>query len=79
MGPLQFNDDNATYFEIEVAELEASRTQTVAVGVCMQMPAPEIKIFVNYQIIEVVSGQQKNLEFFACGITKVVTIYSNAL
>ena len=60
MGPLQFNDDNATYIEIEVAQLEASRTQTVAVGVCMQMPAPEIKIFANYQIIKTVSGQAKN-------------------
>ena len=59
MGPLQFNDDNATYFEIEVAELEASRTQTVAVDVYMQMPAPEINIFTNYQIIEAVSGQAK--------------------
>jgi len=38
LGPLQFENAGTAYFEVEVVELESTRRQTVAIGVCTELP-----------------------------------------
>lgn len=38
VGPLQV-ENGTTYFEVEVLEMEANRTQTMAIGICTSLPA----------------------------------------
>eukprot|EP00418_Pyrodinium_bahamense_P019045 CAMPEP_0179126250 /NCGR_PEP_ID=MMETSP0796-20121207/59753_1 /TAXON_ID=73915 /ORGANISM="Pyrodinium bahamense, Strain pbaha01" /LENGTH=244 /DNA_ID=CAMNT_0020824995 /DNA_START=93 /DNA_END=823 /DNA_ORIENTATION=- len=39
VGPLSLEKNGSAYFEVEVAEMEPNRSQTLAIGICSALPA----------------------------------------